>query len=156
MVNSLPQTGLKEFQRLVIDLKEPKPQTVTQTFQDETGLGTRTTTWTFTLIPRFSIERDDRAADGRYSFVSTDSISLHMAIAGMTVAKSGWANQASWEAKGTGPFSGAESPIRYRTAQRSVSSPIQGAVLPAGRRFATGQSSTPSQRRQRAAWSTSS
>ncbi len=110
MVNSLPQTGLKEFQRLVIDLKEPKPQTVTQTFQDETGLGTRTTTWTFTLIPRFSIERDDRAADGRYSFVSTDSITLHMAIPGMTVAKSGWANQISWEAKGTGPFSGSGVP----------------------------------------------
>ncbi len=30
MVHSLPQTGLNEFKRLFIDLKDPEPQTVTQ------------------------------------------------------------------------------------------------------------------------------
>ena len=105
-VNSLPQTGLKEFQRLVIDLKEPQPQSLTRTIQDETDLEDRTTTWAFTLIPHFNIERDNSPADGRHSFVSTDSISLHMEIPGVTVAKSGWANLPSWEVKGLGPFSG--------------------------------------------------
>ena len=104
------QTGLNEFQRLMLDLKEPEPQTVTQTFQDETGLGTRTTTWAFALTPSFNIEREDRATDGRHSFVSTDSIRLHMAIPGMTIAKSGWANLPSWEVKPLGPFSGSGVP----------------------------------------------
>lgn len=112
MVGSLPQTGLKEFQRLTLDLKESKPQTVSQTFQDETGWGTRTTTWEFTLIPQFNIERDDRTTDGRHSLVSTDSISLRMAILGVTVAKSGWANLTSWEVEGLGPFSGSGVPNR--------------------------------------------
>ena len=106
VVHSLPQTGLKEFKRLTIDLKDPEPQTITQTFEDEAGLGTRTTTWTFALIPQFDIERDDRGPDGRHSFVSTDSISLRLSIPGVTVPESGWASLTSWQVKGMGPFSG--------------------------------------------------
>ena len=110
MAKSLPQTGLNELRGLFIDLKEPEPQTVTQSFQDESGLGIRTTTWALTLIPSFNIERDDRTSDGRHSFVSTDSIRLRMVIPGVTVVKSGWANLVSWEVKGLGPFSGSGIP----------------------------------------------
>jgi hypothetical protein len=106
VVSSLPQTGLTDFQRIVIDLKDPKPQTVIQTFQDEAGFGTRTTTWVFKLIPDFIIERDNRPEEGRFSFVSTDFIGLHIAIPGVTVPKSGWVNLPSWEVNGLGPFSG--------------------------------------------------
>jgi hypothetical protein len=110
MVNSLPQTGLNEFQNLVLDLKEPEPQTVTQTFQDETGLGSRTTTWVFVLTPSFNIEREDRPTDGRNSFVSTDSIRLRMDIPGVTITKSGWASLPSWDVKALGPLSGSGVP----------------------------------------------
>ena len=110
VVSSLPQTGLNEFQRLMLDLKEPEPQTVTQTFQDETGLGTRTTTWAFALTPSFNIERVDRATEGRNSFVSTDYIRLRMAIPGVTIAKSGWEKLPSWEVKPLGPSSGSGVP----------------------------------------------
>jgi hypothetical protein len=112
IVESLPQTGPKEFRHLLVNLRDPRPQTVTQTFQDETGLGIRTTTWEFTLVPNFDIERDDRALDGRYSFVSTDFIRLRMVIPGVTVAKSGWADLVSWGVKGLGPFSGSGIPNR--------------------------------------------
>ena len=40
VVHSLPQTGIKEFKHVSIDLKDPELQTITQTFEDETGLGT--------------------------------------------------------------------------------------------------------------------
>ena len=110
VVHSLPQTGLKEFKRLSIDLKDPEPQTTTQTFEDEAGLGTRTTNWTLVLIPSFNIERDDRGPDGRHSFVSTDSISLRLAIPGVTVSESGWAMLATWQVKGMGAFSGSGVP----------------------------------------------
>ncbi len=110
VVHSLPQTGIKEFKHVSIDLKDPEPQTITQTFEDEAGLGTRTTTWTFALIPQFNIERDDRGPAGRYSFVSTDSISLRLAIPGVTVPESGWARLTSWQVKAMGPFSGSGVP----------------------------------------------
>jgi len=112
VVNCLPQTGLAEFQRIVLDLKEPEPQTFTHTFQDETDLGTRTTTWVFALIPAFNIERDDRGMDGVHSCVSTDVVRVHMAIPGVTVAKSGWTNLASWEVKGLSLLSGGGVPNR--------------------------------------------
>ncbi len=118
IVNSLPQTGLNELKHLEIDLKEPKPQTIIQTFQDETGWGTRTNVWMFMLIPNFNIERDDRLTDGRHSFVSTDSISLRMDIPGVTVAKSGWANLTSWEVKGLNQFSG--SGVPHQLQQRTT------------------------------------
>ncbi len=110
VVNSIPLTGVRGLEPLVLDLKEPKAQTLTQTFQDETGLGTRTTTWSFTLMPHFSIERDGRTADASHSFVSTDSINLQLAIPGVTLSRSGWANLHSWEVKGTGPYSGSGIP----------------------------------------------
>ena len=118
MIRSLPQTGLREFQLLRVDLKEAKPQTFTQTFQDETGFGERTTTWEFSLIPHFNIERDDSPQDGYHSFVSTDFIRLRMDIPGVTVAESGWSNLPSWEVKGTLPFSGRGNPsqIMHSTA----------------------------------------
>ncbi len=110
VVNSIPLTGVRGLEHLVLDLKEPKPQTLTQTFQDETGLGNRTTTWSFTLMPHFIIERNGQRADASHSFVSTDSINLRMAIPGVTLSRSGWANLHSWEVKGTGPFSGSGIP----------------------------------------------
>ncbi|MGA2198639.1 MAG: hypothetical protein ABSG45_01740 [Nitrososphaerales archaeon] len=110
MMNSLPQTGQNEFQYLTLDLKNPKPQSVTQTFQDESGWGTRTTTWEFMLTPIFEIERIDRPADGRNSMISTDTVSLRMGIPGVTVARSGWSNLATWDVKGVGPFSGSGTP----------------------------------------------
>ena len=110
VVNSIPLTGARGQEYLVLDLKEPKPQTLTQTFQDETGLGNRTTTWTFVLMPHFSIERDGRTADASHSFVSTDSINLRTAIPGVTLSRSGWANLHSWEVKGTVPFGGSGIP----------------------------------------------
>lgn len=112
MAKSLPQTGLKEFQSVMLDLKNPRPQTVTQTFQDESGLGLRTTKWVFTLVPHFSIEREDGATDGRHSFVSTDFIRLRVGIPGVTVEQSKWANLASWEVRGLGPLSGSGVPDR--------------------------------------------
>ena len=127
MVHSLPQTGLKEFKRLSIDLKDPEPQTVTQTFEDEAGLGTRTTIWTFALIPQFNIERDDRGPDGRHSFVSTDSISLRLAIPGVTVPKSGWAKLTEWHVKGMGPFSGSGVPDQALESMTFAFKPDPGA-----------------------------
>ena len=127
MVHSLPQTGLKEFKRLSIDLKDPEPQTVTQTFEDEAGLGTRTTTWNLVLIPSFNIERDDRGPDGRHSFVSTDSISLRLAIPGVTVPESGWAMLASWHVKGIGPFSGSGVPDQTLESMTFAFKPDPGA-----------------------------
>jgi hypothetical protein len=106
LVHSLPQTGLNELPRLVLDLKDPEPQTIVQTMPDENGLGTRATTWVVALTPSFNIEREDRPTDGRNSFVSTDTIRLRMAIPGVTIAKSGWASLPSWGVKATGPFSG--------------------------------------------------
>ena len=127
VVHSLPQTGLKEFQHLMLDLKETEPQTITQTFQDEAGLGTRTTTWTFALIPQFNIEREDRGADGRHSFVSTDSISLRLAIPGVTIPESGWASLTSWRVKGMGPFSGSGVPDQIPGSMTFAFRPNPGA-----------------------------
>jgi hypothetical protein len=110
MVRSLPQTGLAESQQLRIDLKDAEPQTIAQTFQDEAGLGERTTTWTLTLMPLFEIERDGHAAGAAHSFVSTDSVNLRMVIPGVNVERSGWADLPSWEVKGTGPSSGSGIP----------------------------------------------
>jgi hypothetical protein len=110
LVNSIPQTGVEESQRLVIDLKEPGPQTVTRTSEDATGLGSRTTTWSVALVPSFDIERDDRIGDGCNSFVSTDAIGLRVSIHGVTVAGSGWANLASWKVEGVGQLSGSGVP----------------------------------------------
>ena len=127
VVNSLPQTGLKDAQRLVVDLKDPKPQTLTQTFQEEGGLGTRTTTWVLTLVPDLNIEREDRGEDGRYSFVSTDSIGLRISIPGVTVAKTEWANLASWAVKGLGPFSGIAVPDQLQCSSTFRFQPRPGA-----------------------------
>jgi hypothetical protein len=127
VVHSLPQTGLNEFQHLTLDLKETEPQTITQTFEDEAGLGTRTTTWTFALIPQFNIERDDRGADGSHSFVSTDTISLRLAIPGVTVPGSGWASLTSWRVKGMGPFSGSGVPDQMPGSMTFTFKPDPGA-----------------------------
>jgi len=152
MVNGLPQTGRDDLHRVVLDLKDPNSQRVTQTSQDGAGLGTRNTEWMFTLVPRFSIERDDRGIDGHNSFISTDFIRLRVAIPGVTVAMSGWANLASWEAKASGPFTAVATPdqmqhstifgfqpnqgsrqisgstIRNRPMQYTVSASLAGAV----------------------------
>ena len=124
MVNTLPQTGLKEFQTLEIDLRDPEPQMITQTFEDESGFGTRTTTWTFALIPLFNIERLDRGEDGRNSLVSTDSPTFQMGIPGVTMAKSGWTTLASWEVKGEGPLSGNGTPSQLPHSQRFTFQPV--------------------------------
>ena len=105
MVDSIPQVGLNALHPLVLDLKDPKPQTVTQTSLDAVALGDRVTTWTFTLVPNYSIERVDRGPHGHNSFVSTDFINFRITIPGVTVAKSGWADLPSWEVKALGPFS---------------------------------------------------
>ncbi len=110
VVHSLPQSGLDDSQRLNLDLKDPEPQTITQSFQDETDLGMRSTTWVLALTPSFNIEREDRVSDGRNSFISTDFIRLQMAIPGVTVASSGWASLPSWEVKGMSPLSGSGVP----------------------------------------------
>ncbi|MGA2666429.1 MAG: D-Ala-D-Ala carboxypeptidase family metallohydrolase [Nitrososphaerales archaeon] len=111
LVDSLPQTGLTEFRRVTVDLKDPKPQTASQTFQDEAGFGLRTTTWTMTLQPVFEIERVDRAADdGQHSFVTTDPLSFRIAIPGVAMEGSGWTGGAQWQVKGVGPFSGSANP----------------------------------------------
>jgi hypothetical protein len=127
VVYSLPQTGLKEFQHLSIDLRNPEPQSIAQTFEDEAGLGTRTTTWTLALIPSFNIEREDRRSDGRHSFVSTDSIGLRMAIPGVTVPESGWAMLATWRVKGMGPFSGGGVPEQMPDSMTFAFRPNPGA-----------------------------
>ena len=105
MVNSLPQTGLNESQRLEIDLRDPEPQTITHSLADEFGLGTRRNVWTLALIPLFEIERVDRPSDGRNSFITTDSPTFQMGIPGVTMAKSGWKKLASWDVQGVGPLS---------------------------------------------------
>ena len=132
VILSLPQTGLKEFQHLSIDLKNPEPQSITQTFEDEAGLGTRTTTWTLALIPSFNIERDDRGSDGRHSFVSTDSIGLRLAIPGVTVPESDWAMLATWRVKGMGPFSGSGVPDQMPDSMTFAFNPSPGARPTAG------------------------
>jgi hypothetical protein len=112
MVNSLPQTGLTEYGYLEFDLKDPEPQTITQKFKDESGLGERTNEWTIALIPLFNIVRLDRDGDGYNSFVSTDTPTLQMGIPGVTIAKSGWKKLASWEVQGIGPYSGTGDPAQ--------------------------------------------
>ena len=111
LVGSLPQTGLTELQRVTVDLKDPKPQTISQAFQDEAGFGLRTTTWTVTLQPMFEIERVDRTTeDGQHSFVTTDPLTFRLAIPGMAMEGSGWTTGAQWQVKGVGPFSGSANP----------------------------------------------
>jgi len=131
MVNALPQTGLTESQHLLIDLCNPKPQTFDQTLQDESGLGTRTTTWTFTLVPLVNIERVDRAKEGCSSFVSSDSPTFQAAIPGVTLAKSGWSNLVSWEVKERSPISGSGTPSQLPHSPRFAFRP-QPANRPTG------------------------
>lgn len=117
MVGALPQTGLTEFQHLEIRLGDPDQQTVTQTFQDESGLGIRKTTWTFKLTPPFNIERLDRGTDGRNSLISTDTPTFRMVIPGVTAAKSRWTHRASWEVKGQSLGSGTGIPSQLPNSQ---------------------------------------
>jgi hypothetical protein len=111
MVHGLPQTALKDPEPLTVNLRDPEPQTITQTFEDETGWGTRSTTWTLALIPHAEIRRENLAAGGdAHSFVSTDALTFRLAIGGVDVPHSGWAELASWRVKGLSPLSGAGTP----------------------------------------------
>jgi hypothetical protein len=100
LLNSVPQTGRGRGHPMTIDLRNPSPQTVICTSEDSAPPGTRVTTWTFALVPIFNIERDDRSTEAVHSFLSTEEISFHVSIPGVTVGGSDWEGLLSWQVTG--------------------------------------------------------
>ncbi len=103
----IPHMAALNPQPMTISLNDADSQSVTQTFQDEMELGSRTTVWTFKLTPPFTIKRDDRT-DATQSFISTDTLQFHIEITGAQA--SSWSSQISWNVTGKSTDSGDGNP----------------------------------------------
>jgi hypothetical protein len=106
LLHGVPQTGDSVEESIMLDLRNPNPQTIVYTAEDERLHSVRTTTWTFTLVPLFSIEREGRAANGSHSFLSSDLIEFRVSILGVTIPGSLWEGLISWNVSGVGPYAG--------------------------------------------------
>lgn len=102
VIRSVPRTERVGSGLARLDLRDPDPQTVSYSNEDEMSTGIRVTRWTFVLVPLFTIERDDRRDDQAHTFLSSDDVSLHISIPGVTVAGSPWEDMVSWQVTGRG------------------------------------------------------
>lgn len=117
LLNCVPQTDELDRGTVDLDLRNPDPQVVTQTREDRSLAGTHIITWTFALVPLFSIERTDPPMEAEHSFLSSDLISLRVSIPGVTIAGSQWESLVSWRVAGASPSAGNGTPTeRSRSA----------------------------------------
>ncbi len=102
VIRSVPRTEGAGTTVERLDLRDPNPQTLSYSNEDETSMGPRVTRWTFVLVPLFTIERDGRRANQAHTFLSGDEVSLHISIPGVTVAGSPWEDMVFWQVTGRG------------------------------------------------------
>ncbi len=111
---AVPQTGYlmgNALNFITIDLKSSKEQSMST--QTAIGMAAQAVTWMFTLVPPFTIQRDDRlpGSDGPNSFISTDNITFHVRIPGVPdINTSEWPSVTSWKVTGESPNSGDGNP----------------------------------------------